>query len=308
MTQKPRGLRVILDTNVWSYTSDSVALGQIVAAITRRFARTTHPSTEARQVADEVVSEIRRLRPLWLRAFPETSNIARLEKFWTKKLWQQAAADPLLVAEQMNAGPEMDQASQHLYETQQFNRTAFRESDASSTWEVEPQVDLSDQLESQRLGWAGERVAFWRVDNSMTWLNVTLRGASERVPLHRTLHDWLDPWVRSDLIRRERESWNRFWYYEVDGARMPRNWITSLMPWAQILTKLGEGNPRDIQHSAYLYDADTFFTADRRYGAALEHLRPWSPVPFARTARLSATEPVVPAIEEELDRVEPARE
>jgi hypothetical protein len=262
---------VILDTNVWSYiatrgeteafddlthersldvvvppsilleamrTSESVALSQIVGAITRRFARTTHPSTEARQVADEVVSEIRRLRPRWLRAFPETSKLLRLEKFWTKKLWQQAAADPLLVAEQMNARPEMDQASQHVYEMQQSNRSAFRESDASRTWEVEPHVDLSNQLDSERLGWAGERVAFWRVENAMTWWDVTLRGASGRVPSHSTLHDWLDPWVRPNLIRRERESWNCFWYYEVDGARVPRNWITSLMPWAQILTKL----------------------------------------------------------------------
>jgi hypothetical protein len=125
-------------------TRDQERLGRIVAAITHRFARTTHPSTEARQVADEVVSEIRRLQPQWLRAFPETSNITRLEKFWTKKLWQQAATDPLRVAEWMTAAPEMDVASQRVYETQQINRSAFRasgtrqpgRSSPTSTWVV----------------------------------------------------------------------------------------------------------------------------------------------------------------------------
>jgi hypothetical protein len=326
----------VLDTNVWTYiatrgevdafddlsrtwslqvvvppsilleamrTRDQVTLTLLVAAITRRFAITTHPSTEARQVADEVVSEVRRLRPQWLRSFPETSSIARLEKFWTKKLWQQAAADPIHVAERVNAGSEMDQADQHVYETQRFNRSAFKESGLSATWEVEPQVDLSNQLENERLGWEGGRIGFWRVDNATTWWAVALRGHTGKVPLHKSLHDWLDPWIRADLIRQDRESWNRFWYYEVDAARTPRNWITSLMPWAQILTKLGEGNPRDIQHASYLYDADVFFTADRRYASSLEHLRPWSPVPFARTARVAAVEPAVPQIKEELDRV-----
>jgi hypothetical protein len=332
-------VRVILDTNIWSYiaasgeadpfdefarersldvvvppsillealrTSDPAVRAQIVNAITGRDASRSHPSTEARQMADEVVSEIRRLRPKWLRTFPETSKLPVLENFWTKKIWQEAAADPSLVADRMKAVPEMDQAGEHVYATQQFNKEAFIESDASANWEVEPSVDLSvdpnNELETYRRGWDGERVAFWRVDSAMTWRDVALRGG--RSPLHKTLHDWLAPWVRSDLLRRERESWNRFWYYEIDGAMMPRNWITSLMPWAQILTKLGEGNPRDIQHAAYLYDADIFFTADRRYAASLEHLRPWSPVPFARTTRLSATAPIVAGIKDEVDRVE----
>jgi hypothetical protein len=90
---RERSLDVVVPRRSFSKamrTSDPVALTQIVNAMTSRFARTTHPSTEARQVADEVVSEIRRLRPQWLRAFPETSKLLRLEKFWTKKLWQQA--------------------------------------------------------------------------------------------------------------------------------------------------------------------------------------------------------------------------
>jgi hypothetical protein len=245
------------------------------------------------------------LRPHWLRKFPQTSALPVLENYWTKRIWQQAAADPSAVARRtVGARDEMEAADEHVYEIQQLNRKAFAESGLKATWEVEPWVDLSNQPESERIGWDGDRIAAWRVDNSMTWWRIAARGASGRVPLHRTLHDWFGPWVRTDLITRQRESWNRFWYSEVDGARTPRNWIMSMMPWAQILTRVGGGNPRDVQHAAYLYDADLFFTADRRYAASLEHLRPWSPARFARTVTLVATNPIVDGIERELDRAE----
>jgi hypothetical protein len=58
-----------------------------------------------------------------------------------------------------------------------------------------------------------------------------------------------------------------------------------------------------LQHAAYLYEADVFFTADRRYAASLEHLRPWSPADFAHTAVLAADRSVVTGIEDELARV-----
>jgi len=277
------------------------ALVQILDAVTRGGREWKHPSTEARQLAEEVVSEIRRLRPRWIRRFPETSKVQRLEKFWTKTIWQQAAADPHGVADRVNAGWEMDEADRVVFEDEQQNREALMRSGARREWEIEPHVDLSNHLEGVRLGWNGARLAYWRVDSAMAWWEIALHGASGRVPLHGSLHDWLDPWIRSDRIRNERESWNRFWYYEVEAERTPRNWMTALGPWAQILRKLGQGNPRDVQHAAYLYDADVFFTADRLYRDSLEHLRPWSPTDFARTALLSGTEPIVPQIDAELN-------
>lgn len=314
-------MRVILDTNVWTYLArseevtklddlieekgfelvvppsillealrarDPSVRSNIVGAITRRSPGRVHPRTEAQQTADEVVGEIRRLRPGWIRGFPSTSRLPVLENFWTKTIWQQAATDPTGVAERVQHGsPEIEAADQHLYEVQEFNKTAFTASGLSRTWDVEPRVDLSEGHESDQVGWDGDRIAFWRVDNASTWWAVLRRGATDA--LHRTLHDWFSPWIRRDAIIGDREDWNRFWYYDAQGANLSRNWMTSLMPWAQILRKLGEGNPRDTQHAVYLYDADVFFTADRRYAASLEHLRPWSPASFARAVRVSAS-------------------
>jgi hypothetical protein len=229
--------RIVLDTNIWSYigqggeadafeelarakhigvvvppsvllevmkTPDPSALAQIVDAVTRGARDWTHPPTEARQLAEEVVSEIRRLRPAWVRTFPETSNVERLEKFWTKRIWQKAAADPVGVAERVNSGSEMAAADRDVYEIQQENRQRLLKSGARTKWEIEPHVDLSNQLEHDRLGWEGERIAFWRVDSAMTWWEVMLHGASGRVPLHSSLHDWLDPWsAKTETLRNE---------------------------------------------------------------------------------------------------------
>lgn len=111
-----------------------------------------------------------------------------------------------------------------------------------------------------------------------------------------TLADWLHPWVRSDLIARDRESWNRLWYYEVEAKRVPRNWMREVIPWAQLEPKVAEGNPRDMQHASYLFDADVFVTADRRYKAALELVRPLAPVDFAQVVRIPGRGSAVSAV------------
>jgi hypothetical protein len=131
-------MRVILDTNVWTYIGEreeteeferledeltleivippSILLeaartpvpdirDRIVDAITRRRATRVHPLPEARHEADEVVAEIRRLRPIWVRRSPLTSKLPPLEAFWTKRIWQIAAQDPANIAEREQRTP-----------------------------------------------------------------------------------------------------------------------------------------------------------------------------------------------------------
>jgi hypothetical protein len=51
-----------------------------------------------------------------------------------------------------------------------------------------------------------------------------------------------------------------------------------------------------MQHASYLFDADVFVTADHRYAAALELVRPSAPVEFAQVARIPGAGSVVTAI------------
>lgn len=322
----PRVMRVILDTNLWSYIAEreeATALEEleeqlalrlvvppsillevlrtpipevrerIVHALTRRGAERVHPSTEARQMADDLVGEIRRLRPQWVRSFPQTDKIERLEKYWTKVIWQRAADDPAAIAAQYDATTMDDEAEQWL-EIQHENKLAFTRA-GGRVLEIEPVVDLSDQGPDERLGWAGDPLPFWRVHASWFWWLVVSPGR-RRISSHNTFRDWLDPFIRRDLAAQDREDWNRLWFYELDAARMARIWITELLPWAQLTARVGGGNPRDVQHAAYLFGGDVFLTADRRLVAVLESLRRWAPEPFARVYCVSGEGSPVAAI------------
>ncbi|MGC4940873.1 hypothetical protein [Kribbella sp. DT2] len=41
----------------------------------------------------EVVAEIRRLRPAWMRTMPDTAGTAFLNAFWTKRIWREVLED-----------------------------------------------------------------------------------------------------------------------------------------------------------------------------------------------------------------------
>ncbi len=310
------GLRVILDTNVWAYIADadeSDALEQleerlavrivvppslllealrtpdaeirhrIVHAMTRRGAERVHPSTEARQQVDEFVAEIRRLRPRWMRPFAHTADIAGFEKFWTKRIWQEAARDPDRSAAAYGSTP-MNAEVQEWLDVQVENKQAFART-GRPVLEIEPTVTLADQASDARLGWEGDRLPFWRVHASWRWW-IVVSGSGPRPSSHQTFRDWLDPWVLRDVMKRDREGWNRLWFYELESSRMARTWITEILPWAQLMAKVGGGNPRDVQHAAYLFAADVFLTADRRLVNALELVRAWAPAPFAAVHRI----------------------
>jgi hypothetical protein len=49
--------------------------------------------TEAELESAEVVAEIRRLRPQWMRRMPDSARVASLNAFWTRQVWRIALED-----------------------------------------------------------------------------------------------------------------------------------------------------------------------------------------------------------------------
>ena len=320
---------MILDTNVWSYVGeqraaralaeleDDLAMTVIVppsillealrtpveelrsaiaGAMTARRRVREHPLPEARLEADELVAEARRLRPEWVRRFPMTSRLAPLEAYWTKRLWQQTARDPAYVA-QIAKAIEPDTA-ERILEIQRSNQRAMR--DANFRFHDEqPWSDFnSDAPADVTTGWGGDRIEAWRSESALLFWRelVHVVRRVRRFGGDKTYADWTEAWLDLDVIARDRLSWNRFWYYEVDSRNMPRCWMRAVMPWAQLDARVERGNPRDAQHAAYLFDADCFVTADRRYARALERVRSWSPRAFATVVLIPATDAVVDEI------------
>lgn len=322
-------MRIILDTNVWTYVAErdertafealedsldlkvvvppSVLLEairtpvpelrtRIVGALATRGASRIHPLPEARLEADELVVESRRLRRPWLRQFPDTSRTHRLETFWTRKIWQTAARDPSVLADTA-ASAGMDAAADKLLEAQKTNKAGFLAANVPFE-DLEPWADLDGQPDEVTSGWNGKRIDAWRFETAAMWWRelVMVPRRARRLGGDTTFADWAGAWLKLDALARDRTSWNRFWYHEVDPKAMPRNWIHAVMAWAQLQTKIGAGNPRDSQHAAYLFDADMFLTADRRYRSVLELVRRWCPRPFARASLIPGEGSAVEAI------------
>jgi hypothetical protein len=143
------GIRLILDTNLWSYVAeggeaealealeDDLGLkvvippsmllevlatpredvrARIVGVIAKPRRSRIHPLPEARLEADEITAVIRRLRPEWVRQLPRTDRISNLETFWTKQIWQKALEDAARIAA-IDAGAGSSRAIQVVLST-----------------------------------------------------------------------------------------------------------------------------------------------------------------------------------------------
>jgi hypothetical protein len=268
-------------------TSDLVLRSELVHAVASRGKIRIHPRTEAKMLADEVIEEMRLLRPEWVWKMPETSNIARLEKFWELKIWQSATRDPVQFGHTI-LDSDMEAADTAIYEVQAENKQAASAS-GFRLRDSEPWTNLSDQPTSVQLGWNGQPFHLWRLKAAQLWWDVIVVRPSG-TPGHPSLRDWLAPYLKRQAVREDRERWNRLWYHEVEASRMPRTWMTEVLFDAQLQQKLSFGNSRDVQHAAYLFDADVFFTADGAYATALENVSRWTPKPFAVVRRVPSPE------------------
>lgn len=191
----------------------------------------------------------------------------------------------------------MDRIAEEVVSVQAENRPKMMR-DRFELVDSEPWVDLHDQPSFMTAGWNGERITAWRAEVALAQWEDFVALPETRVGTVRkaSYADWAGAWLDRRRIARDRESWNRFWYHEADASRMWRTWIRRALPWAQEQVKIGPGNARDAQHAAYLLDMNAFITADRKFAAALELARRWTPGPFARVLVASAEGSIVNAV------------
>jgi hypothetical protein len=329
-TRPVDSLRVSLDTNLWSElalsdvvsrfdelararrwqvvvppaillevarTTDPDRRLRILRAITRR--RRFHTLTEAQMEATELLEEVRRVRPAWVNRSPDTRSIRRLERFWKTGIWQAAAHRPEAFAEGA-ASADDGSVRSTLVGGQRTTAQAARRGD----FRFDPAdlyVDLrgSDVRLGLHPGASETRIEAWRVVNALLyWHQLVTPTFGRAAGRDTTLADWAAPHLRLEVVKRSRDEYNRFWYYDVRPEAMPRNWMRAAVHHAQINQKVTAGNPVDDQLSAYLFDCDVFITADRRFHRLLEVVRPASPIPFSQVALLNpASDDLVAALE-----------
>lgn len=310
-------VRVLLDTNVWSRLVDGGAeedfyryakksrLEVLVAPATlmellaspnpesRRKrvryvcrSRWTRLPTEAESEASEIVSEISRLRPEWLRSRPDFPRLAHLHEMWRNVKWQEArTGEPYLIKEAVSGmefvrrmmiraqreQKKLREGSGYLQYPEDIGRRL------SEPVLVAPNSNFEKTMIS--FGWQrGTSCELWRVQLAVV-LEHALFGAGAHPG--EPLSDWIGAYVDLRQLRTNRPNFGSMFLYEVEAAAMKRNWLRWAVDYTQPAMRIESGNPGDNQLSTHLFDADVFITADKRFSRILRELRPVSPAKFA---------------------------
>ncbi|MDJ0356048.1 hypothetical protein [Paenarthrobacter sp. PH39-S1] len=314
-----QGVRVLLDTNLWSSLDDgslprletlvreldlqvqvlpSTLLEiveiphedvrkRIVSGLAKG-SRRTRVRTEADLFAEEVVALISRTRPEWLLQIPNHARVASLRTFWLKKVWRQALKDSSAMHEYQRGQLPM---RKQVVQRQKHNRTEL----LRTKFKLDDLTQLAGQDEDfgpgkasprgDLPGWDGSRRDLWRLNLAqLAWHQLAVVGPRAGITGEdRTMTDWIEPWVDLGKLRSNPKSFVQMWLEEAHIADVPRNWLNWAVDVVQWTGRVGSGNPADAQHSSYLIDCDLFLTADSRFVDILERVRADAPFPFAAT-------------------------
>lgn len=295
----PRKRRVLLDTNIWRYVIDNQAQGnllrlsgagsfavQIAPGVLYETLRLKHPSLrdklvqlmtnsrfmrlmpEAYSESMEILREIERLRPDWLRDSPDLQFFTRLKSDWTRRtggFWVRCARSAESEARFLNT------VEPDIIEGTRRQNEAARKEMIEAGWKRNPSMDQTLVSFPHPLpGWSGDMVEMWRADS---WAGLTY-GLAQRGNPYR---DWIAPFVEIDDGLLASAAWVEFWLHLAETWAMPRQWMRWAHAFAQRFRKTTPGSSGDTQLFTYFLETDIVISADKALIDILEECRPYAP-------------------------------
>lgn len=316
-------VRVALDTNIWSYIADAGVAAEFEKFVSGSQTKVVippsvllealrHPKAEVRQrIVDamcraayqklpseaelesrEIIAEVRRCRPNMLRQFPNTGRTATFHAFWTHRIWREAKANPEVFYDKQTETPSTSKKDWTV-ETQKINRkNLLRDGDGFDATDLSHMLITTDDPSRANVfapGWDGSHVDAWRFENLGIY-RYEIFTISRRAAVtgeDTTFADWLGAYVDLPRLTKDPEGFTKFWFTEIEKARVPRHWLRWAVRQAQMSMKVTGGNPYDDQHSSYLLDCDIFLTADRAFHRALQLVHKHSDFEFSESRLVS---------------------
>lgn len=291
--------RALLDTNIWRYVVDNRAQGplfrlavngpysvQVAPVVVYETLRLkdvarrrsivnllTNPRferlmPEAYSEGMEILKEIERVRPDWLRAVPNVQFFDRLYKDWTRKtggFWVRCTRSP------EGEAHFLSQIEGDMIEGAKAQTLLARKEMIDIGWKRNPPMCKTVMGYDQPLpGWRGDMVEAWRFAR---WAALTF-GLPQEGNAHR---DWIAPFVELDHGLLASAAWVEFWLYLADKRALPRQWMRWAYSFAQRFRKPTPGSPGDTQLATYFLETDLVITADKALLEILEECRPCAP-------------------------------
>lgn len=317
---------VLPDTNVWRYIVDADAVEvvrkaardndveivacpavvyeclrlrdphlrrQLAKALTRADWR--RPMPEAFVECEDLRSQIARHRPEWLLPTPDLRWWNRNLTDWHGGFWRRVRDDP----GRMSRIIGLDNGTLEQARDESLTRRSQARDLGHTTSTLRLGTATARYLEGVP-GWDGEEFEAWRAYGEGTWWRALFLRESP------TMLDWLGPWIKLDVLRRDRAGWVEFWTKQVTREALPREWIRWAMTELQALRKVTSGTPVDNQIATYLCDFDLFLTSDKGFADCVDLMRPHAPSKIAQVSVAAAGHAAVAHIVDMLALVRPA--
>jgi hypothetical protein len=305
--------RVLLDTNVWRYVVDCASEGdllrlarngsneiqiapavlyetlrlkdiplrnRIIHLMTNKCFRRLMP--EAYSESMEILVEVKRVRPDWLRPSPDLLSFERQRKDWARRtggFWVRCNRSPDKEARLLGRiEPEMLGSARMQA---QNSRKEMMDLGLKQSFRLDQALGSFDR---PTLGWRGDMVEFWRLDG-LTAMSHSLARPDG------AYFDWLSPFVDLNGWLLNSSDWNDFWLYRVEKSALPRQWLRWAHSWSQRFRKVTAGTPGDTQLFTYFLETDLVITADKALVGILEECRPYAPclLPSGEVIRAGAS-------------------
>ncbi len=226
---------------------------------------------EAFTMGVELILEIQRLHPEWLRRPPDHRQFKKWSVFWKENWWRRVRSSPDNEAKHLRLveGDLLDIVRENVKQ----QRDAMRRTGPShnslplDAWHVEVPRPFA--------GWRGlNRVDAWRL--------ATLISLTNGLIVHENgMRSILETYVDLSNGLLSSEAWQVFWLYEAERGNLVRFWLEWLHEFSAQFRKTTAGTPGDTQLFTYLPDADVFVSADKGIVQIIEEVRPYSPVELA---------------------------
>jgi hypothetical protein len=229
---------------------------------------------EAYSESQELLKEITRLRPQWLKTKGNRGAVQRLRHDWGRTkagFWARVRNNP-------------DREANFIAELGNFDLAVAREQAYTqrqlfidSNWNFStPLTDVVGKLLYRPPGYDGDNIQAWRVNG---WSSTTNALGNAKHPYV----EWLSADVNFEMLIRDQASWLRFWLYEIECSQMPRFWVRWAFEHLQLFQKVTDGTPGDAQLATYLLEADVVVSADKNFLRITDSVRPYAQFSMAKT-------------------------
>ena len=311
--------RILLDSNVWRYFIDADALPALLSAarhsrhvvamapavlyeaaktgnvkVRRRLlSAMTLPHwkrlmPEAYSEAEEIRSEVRRVRPEWIRPRPDMNWFNRVKHDWIRAkggTWDRIRACPELLDEVDDGITKPSRGAAYLMREDSMSW--------SPKWRTAPLTKTMSEAAAPMKGWNGTPVEAWRFD-ALTAFERALQGK------HHPYFDWLGGDIDLDMLAFEQVSLRTFWLHDVATVNMRRQWLRWAFQFLQRQYAVSDGTPVDAQIGCYLVDVDLLLSADKTMVTIAKKCNEDAPFDVAESLRVPGGAACIDAVLEQL--------